>query len=77
MLFYFLDLLSKCVTFAVFYDVWGVDFPKGQEGVYAFGNGMYYFAYAFKTPENKRGGIIKLCKRSDNPEVPFEPILKD
>jgi len=57
--------------------IWGNRFDKGQTGVYAFGNGYYYFSYNFRTPEKQQGSIIKLCKRTDNEEVPFEQILKD
>jgi hypothetical protein len=51
--------------------LYGTRFPKGQEGVYAFGNGLYYFAYAFKTEKN--GGIIRLCHRTEDPQEPFAP----
>ena len=54
--------------------LYGTRFPKGQEGVYSFGNGLYYFAYAFKTEEKKNGGIIKLCHRTDDPQEPFAPF---
>ena len=53
--------------------LYGTRFPKGQEGVYAFGNGLYYFAYAFKTEEKKNGGIIRLCHRTEDPQEPFAP----
>ena len=54
--------------------LYGTRFPKGQEGVYSFGNGLYYFAYAFKTEEKKNGGIIKLCRRTNDPQEPFAPV---
>ena len=54
--------------------IWGLRFPKGQEGVYAFGNGLYYFSYAYRTQEKKNGGIIKLCYRTLDPESPFAPF---
>lgn len=54
--------------------IWGNRFTRGQTGVYAFGNGLYYFSYDFKTPEKKNGSIVRLCRRSGNPEVPFEPF---
>ena len=54
--------------------IWGVRFPRGQEGVYSFGNGNYYFSYAYSTPDKKNGGIIKLCYRTNDPEEPFAPF---
>ena len=49
-----------------------IKLDKG-EGVYSFGNGLYYFAYAFKTEEKKNGGIIRLCHRTEDPQEPFAP----
>lgn len=57
--------------------IWGNRYDRGQTGVYAFGDGLYYFSYNFKTPEKKNGSIIRLCRRSGDPEVPFAPFDAD
>ena len=58
-------------------DVWGLRFPKGQTGAYAFGNGYYYFSYDFTTPEKLHGSTIRLCIRTDDPECPFAVIASE
>ncbi len=56
--------------------VWGNRFPKGQTGFYSFGNGYYYISHEYRTPAPERlyGGIIKLYRRVDDPEMPFELV---
>lgn len=34
--------------------VWGWTFPKGQTGIYAFGNGLYYVSHNGRTPEPEK-----------------------
>lgn len=51
--------------------IWGNRFDRGQTGVYAFGDGLYYFSYNFKTPDKKNSSIVRLCRRSEDPEIPF------
>lgn len=56
--------------------VWGCDFPKGQTGIYSFGNGYYYISFEGRTPapEKKHTCHVKLCRfNKDNPEL-FEII---
>lgn len=52
--------------------VWGNRFPKGQTGIYSFGNGYYYISHEYRTPEKEFGSIIKLYRHTDNAELPFE-----
>ena len=55
-------------------DIWGLNFNKGQTGVYAFGNGYYYFSYPFSTEDKKNSSIIRLCTKREDPETPFLPV---
>lgn len=56
--------------------VYGNRFPVGQTGIYSFGNGYYYFSHNYRTPEKVQGSIIKLYRRCDNQEIPFEEVVR-
>ena len=49
----------------------GYAFPLGQTGIYAFGNGSFYFAEPHKTEEGIHSGTIYLYKRARGGNVPF------
>lgn len=50
--------------------VWGCDFPKGQTGVYAFGDGYYYFSHEGRTPPPERRQISRVKLYRFDPENP-------
>jgi len=54
--------------------LYGCNFPKGQTGLYAFGDGRYYISHEYRTPEKEDGSIIKLFRRSDDPAKGFEEV---
>lgn len=54
--------------------IYGCTFPKGQTGLYAFGDGYYYISHELRTPEGEFGSTIKLFKRANGPETGFEEV---
>ena len=55
--------------------IWGNKFSRGQTGVYAFGDGEYYFSNEFGTGDKKCSSVIRLYRRrEDCPDRPFEVI---
>lgn len=56
--------------------LWGCDYPKGQTGMIALGDGYYYFSYEGRTPapEKKHTCVVRLARfNPENPEL-FEVI---
>ena len=56
--------------------IYGSNFPKGQTGLYSFGDGLYYVSHEYKTPEKEQGGHIKLYRRAEDTAVLFEEITE-
>ena len=56
--------------------VYGLTYPKGQTGMYSFGDGYFYFSYESKKKETKTiyTSLLKLCRRLPGDEVGFEVI---
>ena len=56
--------------------LYGSNFPKGQTGLYSFGNGLYYVSHEYKTPEKEQGGHIKLYRRAEDTATLFEEVTE-
>jgi hypothetical protein len=54
--------------------LWGVRFSRGQTGVYAFGDGRYYFSHEFNTGDRRNSSVIRLYQRGENPRYLFEAV---
>ena len=54
--------------------IWGNKFSRGQTGVYAFGDGEYYFSNDFRTGDGRSSSVIRLYRRCDDPQRPFETV---
>ncbi len=52
--------------------IWGLRFPKGQTGMYAFGDGRFYISFEEKTPEKLHTAVIRLCRRLPGDGEGFE-----
>ena len=55
-------------------EIFGNNFPHGSTGIYAFGNGYYYFSQPGHN-ENGQYTAVHLYKYTGNPQDPFEPVL--
>lgn len=54
--------------------IWGYSFHKGQEGVFAFGDGSYYFAHPYRDTEHRYGAMLRLYRRSFDSNEPFVTV---
>jgi len=45
--------------------IFGRTFPRGAEGIYAFGNGYYYVSHPAKTEDGRQTAVLHLCRRED------------
>ena len=57
--------------------VCGCDWPKGQTGMIALGNGYYYFSYDKKEKRDEiryHSSVIKLCKFTGEGNELFEVV---
>lgn len=55
-------------------DIYGFEFPLGQTGIYAFGNGYFYFSEPRDTKDGKQTGTIYLYKRTPGDKCPFKRV---
>lgn len=55
--------------------IYGCLFRKGQTGIYAFGNGLYYISNEYRTESKEDGSIIKLYRHADDPSDGFTEIV--
>ncbi|MBP5270062.1 MAG: hypothetical protein ILO42_03785 [Clostridia bacterium] len=56
--------------------VWGCDFDKGQTGVYAFGDGYYYFSHNGRTADAERlhTCTVKMYRADTENPILFIPV---
>lgn len=52
--------------------IYGNRFPYGSTGMYAFGNGYYYFSQNGRDPEKGEFAEVVLYKATGDPKAPFE-----
>ncbi len=56
--------------------VWGITWPKGQTGMYSFGDGYFYMSYNGRTKDAEKLNtcMLRLCRRLAGDPVGFDVI---
>ncbi len=54
--------------------IWGLTFPRGQTGIYAFGNGYYYVSHEGRTPEGLDSCTVHLYRYTGKAPELFERV---
>ena len=52
----------------------GIYFPYGSTGIYAFGDGKYYFSQPGYNKERGQYTNVRLYRATNNDEAPFETV---